>query len=68
MGKAVYKQDKDKYKQYALYKGDKFITIGSIPEMAEELNLNQRTLRWYNSPASRKLNKGNAKILIKIDK
>ena len=67
MSEIIYKQNKDKYKQYALYKGDKFITIGSIPEMAEELNLNQRTLRWYGSPASRKMNKGNAKILVIVE-
>ena len=58
---------KELYSEYALYKGDKLLGIGTIPELSKKLKLNPRTLRWYSSPASRKLNKGNAKTLIRID-
>lgn len=58
---------KEKYYQYALYKGDKFITTGSVPEISKELGITKAAVRWYGTPYARRTNKGNAKILIKLE-
>lgn len=34
-------------KEYALYKGDEFIDIGTVEELAEKLNTTVKTIRWY---------------------
>lgn len=38
-----------KGKVYALYKGDEFIDLGTIGEMAERLGIDKRTLYFYRS-------------------
>lgn len=57
---------------YALYKGDKFLSVGTIKEIAEELNMNPDTVRYYGSGAykkklERRINTVNAKILIRVE-
>lgn len=64
-----------KTKYYALYKGDKFIDIGTIQYLSNLLNVTPKTIIFYASPAHlRKLNsKKNKKkytegtIVVKID-
>ena len=36
--------------EYALYKGDNFLDIGTIKELAERYNISVKTLRWYSTP------------------
>lgn len=52
-------------KVYAMYKGDKFIDLGTTLELAERLNLSRETLWWYATKTARN-RKGNRKYLIEI--
>ena len=36
-------------KEYALYKGDSFITMGTIEEIAKKLNRSFRTIYYYTT-------------------
>lgn len=38
-------------KEYALYRGDEFVDVGTLREMSERLGKNPDTLRFYGSPA-----------------
>ena len=37
-------------KEYALYKGDKYLFGGTIKELAKYLGVKEQTIRFYNSP------------------
>jgi len=56
---------------YALYKGDRFIDLGSISYLAKKLGIKESSVVYYMSPAyQRKLggdSKGNHYILIRIE-
>lgn len=54
-------------KEYAIYKGDEFIAIGTIKELAEKTGYSETTLRYCTNPASRKRNKGNRLIVIQVE-
>ena len=48
-------------KEYAVYKGDRFLTMGTGQECAEHLGVKPETIRWYTSPAyQRRLQKRKA--------
>lgn len=57
-------------KEYALYKGDKLLIIGTIDEIAKNQNVKKKTIYFYHSPAylrrHKKLHIGNYKVLIKL--
>ena len=36
-------------KEYAAYKGDKFLCLGTVKEIAKFLNVKETTVRWYAS-------------------
>lgn len=42
---------KRKNVEYAIYKGDKFIDIGTAKELAEKCNVKPETIAYYSSPA-----------------
>ena len=46
-----------KIKEYALYKGDKFIDIGTKEYLAKLLNVRKETIEFYASPTQLKRNK-----------
>lgn len=52
---------------YALYKGDDLLLIGSINEISEYLGVDKKTVRWYSSPASYKRHNGKGTYVIKIE-
>lgn len=60
-----------KNKEYALYKGEELLAIGTKKELAAKFNLKERTVGYYGTPAhkrrSEKSKKSNYKILIKLD-
>ncbi len=45
-------------KEYALYKGDDFIMIGTLREIAEYLGIKKTSASFYNSPAYKRRIKG----------
>lgn len=43
--------------EYAFYKGDELVIIGTVDEIAEKLNIKTRSVRWYSTPSARKRSK-----------
>lgn len=56
-----------KMKEYALYKGDKFIDIGTKEYLANLLNVRKETIEFYASPTQLKRNKDNCYVVVRID-
>lgn len=55
-------------REYALYKGDELLAMGTKEEIAKKLGIKRNTVEFYGMPAARKRIKGkNGKILIRID-
>lgn len=60
-------------KEYALYKGEELLAIGSIPEIAKELGVQRETISYYKTQAyqnrlkRRKAVNGNVRKLISLD-
>lgn len=59
-------------KQYAVYKGDELLAMGTSRECAEVLGCDWKTIQYYTTPAyQRKLAKrktsGNHRTVIKLD-
>lgn len=58
---------------YAMYKGEECLSIGTIYEVAEELNVKVETLRFYLTPtykkraANRKERSEGRRILVKLE-
>lgn len=57
--------------EYAVYKGDKFLTIGTAEELSKELGVKQETIRFYATPSYHKRvaiskNPSNRVIVIKL--
>lgn len=61
----VYKKRVEK--EYALYKGDTFVVMGTIKEIAEKMGVSQHTIRFYHTPSYKKKNWKNGFILINVD-
>lgn len=40
-----------KIKEYALYKGDDCLAIGTIKEIAKQMNVKEETIYFYTMPA-----------------
>lgn len=38
--------------EYALYKGDKFLDIGTAEELADKFNVKPATIKWYSMPTN----------------
>ena len=41
-------------KEYAMYKGDECIAIGTIDEIAKRLNVKVKTIKFYLTPTYKK--------------
>lgn len=54
-------------KEYALYKGDKFIDIGTKEYLANLLNVRKKTIEFYASPTQLKRNRDNCYVVVRID-
>lgn len=55
-------------KEYALYKGDELLGIGTLKELAEKNGVKPSTIYFYISPSYKKRGNGrNRKVLIKLD-
>lgn len=54
-------------KNYALYRGEKFLGIGTKKELAELLNVKVETISFYGTPAYKRRtnqNKGRRLVLV----
>ncbi len=56
-------------KEYALYKGEEILAIGTVKEIAKETGLKTETVRYYHSPAYKKRCKDefNNMVLVSLD-
>ena len=54
-------------KQYALYKGDTYLTGGTIYQLAQYLNVRVETIRFYKSDAYKRRFKDYANRYIVIE-
>ena len=52
---------------YALYKGEELLAIGTIKEIAEQMEVKYRTIMYYKTPSQKKRAKGNSRILIPLE-
>ena len=60
----------EKVKEYAVYKGDDLLAIGTAQELAKYFNVKPRTVQFWGSPANHRRNQnkyGNRKIAIVIE-
>lgn len=51
-------------KQYAYYKNDEMIQIGSVEELAEQFGVKKSTIYWYSNPNN---HRGNIAVVLLED-
>lgn len=56
-------------KEYALYKGEECLAIGTIKEIAKKMKISSKTIYFYQTPTYKKRIKGSKKRreLIRLD-
>lgn len=52
---------------YAMYKGDHFIDLGTLTYLAEKYHKRQKTLKFLTTPSAHKRNHGNSLLLYRIN-
>ena len=55
---------------YAIYKGDKFLYLGTIKQCAEYLGVKENTIKFYTMPTYKKRSQeeyNNRLLVIKVD-
>lgn len=55
-----------KVKDYAIYKGDKFIDLGSVRYLAKKMNVKEETIKFYSTPTYQKRTGGRGYVVIRI--
>lgn len=50
--------------EYAVYKGDELIIIGTLKECAERLNTSEKMVKYYSYPSQKKRAEGTNKIIV----
>lgn len=58
-----------KLSEYALYKGDQLVSVGTVREIAKERGVLEKTIRFYQSGTYKRRFKENSNqlILIRLD-
>jgi len=56
-----------KIKEYALYRGDTFLMIGTIDEIAKAYNIKPSTVRFYASSSYKKRRENNKDYLVLVE-
>ena len=58
-------------KEYALYKGEELLGIGTIRELAKQMGVKEHTIRYFQTPQYKKRGRGEKstkrRVLIKLD-
>lgn len=54
-------------KQYALYKGEKLLSIGTVKEIAKEMRVKPDTVLFYRQRVYKKRTTENARRLVVLD-
>ena len=53
--------------EYALYKGDNLLAIGTLDELAEFRGVSRNTIYYYSMPANKRQDRGNKVVAIKLE-
>lgn len=53
--------------EYAVYKGEEFLDIGTAKELAEKFNVKEDTIYYWASPANKKRVGKNGKVAVKLN-
>lgn len=53
--------------EYAVYKGDKFIDLGTAEYLSNKFGVPRKTIWYWVTPAYWRKNKGNSLITIRIE-
>lgn len=53
--------------EYAIYKGDQFIDLGTVSKLAQKFDVKPDTIKFWSRPSYLKRIKGNALIAIRIE-
>lgn len=56
-------------KEYALYKGDELLCIGTVPEIAKKMGIKEMSLRFLASPTyMKRIERAKApRVLVRLD-
>lgn len=54
-------------REYALYRGEEILSIGTIREIAEHMGVKYRTIMYYKTPSQKNRIKKNGRVLIELD-
>lgn len=56
--------------EYAIYKGDELLFIGTIDEVSKYFNVKRKTIQWWSYPANyKRAEKGKkVKVAVKLEK
>lgn len=52
---------------YAVYKGDKFLDLGTVDYLSKKFKVKKETVYFWSSPVNKRRMKRNRKIAIKIE-
>lgn len=52
---------------YAVYKGDRFLDLGTADYLSKKFKVKKETVWFWNSPANKRRMKRNRKVAIKIE-
>ena len=58
---------KNTTKQYALYRGDDLIMIGTLADIAKKLGVDEKTVRFYGTPTYYRRTNGNGYVLVEAE-
>lgn len=53
--------------EYALYKGEDLLAIGTIKEIADKMKVGIRTIYFYQTPTYKNRGKDNRRVLVKLE-
>ena len=54
--------------EYALYKGDELLAIGTVKEIADQIGVTKKTAFHYGTPTYQKRTSDNARRLVRLEK
>lgn len=53
--------------EYAIYKGDEFLDLGTVEELSKKFNVKKETISFWASPSNLKRVGNNGKVAVKLD-
>ncbi|WP_308422478.1 hypothetical protein, partial [Enterococcus wangshanyuanii] len=53
--------------EYAVYKGDDLVAVGTKQECANQLNVKQSTIEFWATPSNLKRDKGKRTVAVRMD-